>query len=98
MVEKNLEEVNGHFDCHRGEINHLKKRKEELKEKEEELKGYVLGATHEVEVFKSQLDWMEERICRYEQTPSEVGEDLSSEDDARTVLSYASARGTLLLW
>ena len=37
---------------------------------------------------------MEERICRCGQTPSEVGEDLSSEEDARTELSYASARGS----
>ena len=35
---------------------------------------------------------MEERVCRCGQTPSEVGEELSSEEDARTKLSYASAR------
>ena len=51
MVGNNLEEVNGHFDHHRGEINCLKKRETELKEKEEELWGYALGAAHEAEVF-----------------------------------------------
>ena len=56
VVEKDLKEVNGRFDCHRGEINHLKKREVELKEKEEELRGYVLEAAHEAEVFKSWLD------------------------------------------
>ena len=94
VVGRDLEEVNGQFDCHRGEINCLKRREEELKEKEKELRGYVLGAAHEAEVFKSQLDQMEERVCRCRQTPSEVGEDLSSEEDARTELSYASARGS----
>ena len=53
MVERDLEEVNGYFDHHRGEINHLKKRGEELKEKEGELRGYILGAAHEAEVFSS---------------------------------------------
>ena len=72
MVERDLEEVNGCLDHHRGEINHLKKREAELKEKEEELRGYVLRAAHEVEVFKSWLDQMEERVCRCGQTPSEV--------------------------
>ena len=37
---------------------------------------------------------MEEKVCRCEQTSSEVGEDLSSEEDARTKLSYTSARGS----
>ena len=37
---------------------------------------------------------MEQRVCRCEQTPSEVGEELSSEGDARTELSYALARGS----
>ena len=64
----------------------------ELKEKEEELRGYVLGAAHKAEVFQSRLDRMEERVCRCGQTPSEVGEELSSEEDARTELSYALAR------
>ena len=38
VVGRNLEEINGQFDCHRGEINHLKRREEDLKEKEEELR------------------------------------------------------------
>ena len=37
---------------------------------------------------------MEENICRCGRTPSEVGEEfISSEDEGRTELSYASARG-----
>ena len=35
VMGRDLEEVNGHFDCHRGG-------EEELKEKEEELRGYIL--------------------------------------------------------
>ena len=71
----NLEEINGWFDCHRGEINHLKKREEELEKQEEELKGFVLGGAHEAEVFRNWLDCMEKKVCRCRQTPSEVGED-----------------------
>ena len=37
---------------------------------------------------------MEERVCKCGQTPSEVGEELSSEEDARAKLSYASARAS----
>ena len=33
VVERDLEEVNDRFDCHRGEINCLKTREKELKEK-----------------------------------------------------------------
>ena len=95
VVGRDLEEVNGHFDCHRGEINCLKRREEELKEKEEELMGFIIRAGHEVEVFKNWLDWMEEKTCKCGHIPLEVGAELSSEeDDARTELSYASARAT----
>ena len=94
VVGRDLEEVNGHFDYHRGEINHLKKREVELKEKEEELRGFIIGAGHEAEIFKSWLDQMEEKACRCGHTPSEVGEELSSEEDVRTELSYASARAS----
>ena len=94
VAGRDLEEVNGWFDHHRDEINYLKRREEELEKKEEELRGYILGAAHEAKVFKNQLDHMEEKICRCGRTPSEVGEDLSSEEDARTKLSYASARGS----
>ena len=63
---KDLEEINGWFDCHRGEINCLKTREKDAKE---------------------------ENVCRCGCTPSEVGEEfVSSEDEARTELSYASAR------
>ena len=41
VVERDLEEVNGCFDHHRGEINCLKMREKELKEKVEELGGFV---------------------------------------------------------
>ena len=95
VVERDLEEVNGRFDHHRGEINCLKTREKELKEKVEELGGFVLGAAHEAEIFKSHLNRMEDNVCRCGHTPSEVGEEfVSSEDEARTELSYASARGS----
>ena len=95
VVERDLEEVNGCFDCHRGEINHLKMREKELKEKVEELGGFVLGAAHEAEIFKSHLNWMEDNTCKYGCTPSEVGDEfMSLEEEARTELSYASARGS----
>ena len=48
-VRTDLEEVNGHFDCHRTEINQLKRR-------ERELEDLVIAAGHEVQVFKTQLD------------------------------------------
>ena len=70
----------------------------ELKEKEEELRGYVLGAAHEAEVFKSRLDQMEEKVCKCGWTPSKVGEELSSEENARTKLSPASARAMSENW
>ena len=100
VVEKNIEDINNHFYCHQEEINHLKKREVELKEKEEELRGYILGAAHEAEVFKSWLDQMEGKVCQCGHTPSEVGEKLCSEEDARMELSYASARGSkhIVLW
>ena len=95
MVERDLEEVNGHFDCHRGEINHLKTREKESKEKVEELGGFVVGAAHEAETFKSCLDRMKDNICRCGRTPSEVEEEfVSSEEEAGTELSNASARGS----
>ena len=77
MVNRDLEEVNGCFDCYRGEIDHLKMREKELKKKVEELGGFVLGATHEAEVFKTRLDRMEDNVCKCGCTPSEVGEELS---------------------
>src|ERR1700743_623289 len=46
VVGKDLEEINGWFDCHRGEINHLKIREKDTKEETEKLKGLVLGVGH----------------------------------------------------
>ena len=37
---------------------------------------------------------MEERVCKCGQTPSEVREELSSEEDPRTKFSYASVRAS----
>ena len=94
VVGKDLEEINGQFDCHRGEINHLKIQEKDSKEEVEKLKGFIVGAGHEAQVFKNRLDRMEENVCRCGQTPSEVGEEfVSSEDKGRMELPYASAPG-----
>ena len=94
VVGKDLEEINGHFDRHRGEINCLKIREKDSKEEVEKMKGFIVGAGHEAQVFKNCLDSMEENVCRCGQTPLEVGEEFfSSEDEGRTELSYASAAG-----
>ena len=74
VVGRDLEEINGRFDCHRGEINHLKLREKDSKEEVENLKGFIVGAGHEAQVFKNCLDRMEENVCRCGWTPSEVGE------------------------
>ena len=93
VVEKDLEEINGRFDRHRGEINRLKIREKDAKEETEQLKGFIIGAGHEAQVFKNRLDRMEENGCRCGRTPLEVGEEfVSSEDKGRTELSYASVR------
>ena len=93
VVGKNLEEINGWFDCHRGEINCLKIREKDGKEEVKQLKGFIVGAGHEAQVFKNCLDRMEENICRCGRTPSEVREEfVSSEDEGRTELSYTSVR------
>ena len=93
VVGKDLEEINGRFDRHRGEINCLKIREKTAKEETEELKGFIIGAGHEAQVFKNRLDRMEENVCRCGRTSSEVGEEfVSSEDEGRTELSYASVR------
>src|SRR6202000_895337 len=93
VVGKDLEEINGRFDCHRGEINHLKIREKDRKEEVEKLKGFVVGAGHEAQIFKDRLDRMAGNVCRCGRTPSEVGEEfVSSEDKGRTELSYASVR------
>ena len=91
VVGRDLEEINGRFDRHRGEINCLKIREKDTKEETKQLKGFIVGAGHEAQVFKNRLDRMEENICRCGRTPSEVGgEFVSSEDEGRTELSYAS--------
>ena len=93
VVGRDLEEINGRFNRHRGEINRLKIREKDSKEEVEKLKGFVVGAGHEVQIFKDRLDRMAENICRCGRTPSEVGEEfVSLEDQGRTELSYASVR------
>ena len=95
VVGRDLEEINGRFYCHKGEINCLKIREKDTKEEVERLKGFIVGAGHEAQVFKDRLDRMEENVCRCGRTPSEVGEEfVSSEDEGRTELSYALARGS----
>ena len=94
VVGKDLKEINGRFDRHRSEINHLKIREKDAKEETEKLKGFIVGAGHEAQVFKNHLDRMEENVCRCGWTPLEVGEEfVSSEDKGRTELSYALAAG-----
>ena len=93
VVGKDLEEINGRFDRHRGEINCLKIRVKDAKEEVEKLKGFIVGTGHEAQVFKNRLNRMEENICRCGWTPSEVGEEfVSYEDEGRTERSYASVR------
>ena len=93
VVGKDLEEINGRFDRHRGEINCLKIREKDVKEETKQLKGFIIGTGHEAQVFKNHLDRMKENVCRCGRTPSEVGEEfISSEDEGRTELSYASVR------
>ena len=93
VVGKDLEEINGQFNRYRGEINRLKIREKDAKEEAEKLKGFIVGTGHEAQVFKNHLDRMEENVCRCGRTSSEVGEEfVSSEDEGRTELSYASVR------
>ena len=95
VVGRDLEEINGWFDHHRGEINCLKIREKDAKEETGKLKGFIVGAGHEAQIFKDRLDRGEENICRCGRIPSEVGEEFfSSEDKDRTELSYALARGS----
>ena len=88
VVERDLEEVNGHFDHHRGEINRIK-------EREKEARDLIIATTHEAELFKTHLDRMEDNVGKCGATLSEVGEEfVSLEEEAGTELSYASARGS----
>ena len=94
VVGRDLEEINGRFDRHWGEINHLKIQEKDAKEETEKLKGFIVWAGHEAQVFKNRLDRMEENVCQCGRTPSEVREEfVSSEDEGRTELSYALAAG-----
>ena len=63
VVGRNLEEINGRFDCHRGKINCLKIRDKDDKEEVEKLKGFIISAGHEPQTLKNCLDRME-NICR----------------------------------
>ena len=92
VMGRDLEEINRWFNHQKGEISCLKIREKDSKEEVEKLKGFIVSAGHEPQVFKNHLDRMEGNICRCGQTPSEVGEEfVSSEDEGRTELSYASA-------
>ena len=64
VVERDLEEVNGRFDHHRGEINCLKIREKEAKEKVEQLEGFIIGAGHNAKIFQDRLDCMEDSCCQ----------------------------------
>ena len=64
-----------------------------MKKKVEQLEGFIIGAGHDAKIFHNWLDCMEDSCCWCGKTPSEVGEEfVSSEDEGRTELSYASAR------
>ena len=52
VVERDLKEVNGCFDHYQGEINRLKIREKEAKEKVEQLEGFIIGAGHNAKIFK----------------------------------------------
>ena len=43
VVGKDLEEINGQFDCHRGKINCLKIREKDSKEEVRTLKGFIMS-------------------------------------------------------
>ena len=64
VVGRDLEEINGRFNRHRGEINRLKIREKDSKEEVEQLKGFIVGAGHEAQVFKNYLDRMEDNVCK----------------------------------
>ena len=64
VVGRDLEEINGQFYCHRDEINRLKIREKDTKEETKKLKGFIVGAGNEAQIFKNHLDRMEENVCR----------------------------------
>ena len=70
-------------------------REKEAKEKVNQLGGFIIGASHDAKIFKIWLDCMEDNLCQCGHTPLEVRKEfISLEDEARTELSYASARGS----
>ena len=73
VVGKDLEEINGRFDCHRGEINHLKSREKDAKEETEKLKGFIVGAGHKAQVFKNHLDRLEEKSAGMDELLQRLG-------------------------
>ena len=77
VVGKDLEEINGQFDCHRGKINHLNIREKDAEEETERLKGFIVGAGHEAQVFKNRLDRMEENVCNVGRLLQRSGKSLS---------------------
>ena len=61
----------------------------------DDLGGLIIRAAHRVKTFKFCLDRTEDNVCKCGHTPSEVWEEfVSLEEEARTELSYASARGS----
>ena len=69
-------------------------KREGVKEKVDQLGGFIIRAGHNTKIFKDCLDWMEDNVCRCGHIPLEVGEEfVSLEEEARTKLSYMSARG-----
>ena len=46
VVGRDLEEINERFDRHMGEIDCLKTREKDAKEKVDELGGFIIGAAH----------------------------------------------------
>ena len=102
VVGRDLEEINGPFDRHRGEINCLKIREKDSKEEVEKLKGFVVGAGHEAQIFKDCLDRMAENICRCGGLPQRLGRSLSPQrtKEGRSCPMLLSERTSmwLLLW
>ena len=98
VVGKDLEEINGRFDRHRGEINCLKIREKDAKEEVEKLKGFIVGTGREAQVFQNCLDRMEENVCRCGRTPSEVGEEFVSSETkvGRSCPMHLSQRTSML--
>ena len=85
VVERDLEEINGCFDHHRGKINRIK-------EREKEARGLIVGAAHEAEEFKICLDRMEDNVCKCGCTPSEVGEEFVSLEECHCPTRHAIIR------